>query len=134
MLPLSADMQMQQGPEFAITARDEADCAADQRAVDANKLQVSPMLSSICRDISRVPAFDRIADMASQEGGEFRRHPMRRLLQMLIQRFTQRVVAHQRFAEPLTGLGDPLPMRESSLLISFSPSRADPPTPRRDSD
>jgi hypothetical protein len=33
---------------------------------------------------------------------------MRRLLQVFVKRFAQRVVAEQRFAKPLPGLGDAL--------------------------
>jgi len=41
--------------------------------------------------------------MTSQEGGKLRRHPVRRLLQMLIQRLAKGVIVEQRFPKPLPG-------------------------------
>jgi hypothetical protein len=46
--------------------------------------------------------------MAGQEGGKLRRHPVRRLLQVFVQRFAQRVIVEQRFAKPLPGIGNAL--------------------------
>lgn len=46
--------------------------------------------------------------MAGEEGGELRRHPVRRLLRVFVKRFAQRVVAEQGFTEPLPRLGDTL--------------------------
>jgi len=46
--------------------------------------------------------------MARQERGEIRRHAVRGLLQMLIQRRPQAGVVGQRFAKPQPGVGDTL--------------------------
>ena len=70
------------------------------------------------RHIAGIPAFHRIADVAGQEGGKLRRHPMGGLLQMAVERSAQRIVGDQRFAKPLSGMRFAASPLESSALIS----------------
>lgn len=62
--------------------------------VDADELQIFTDIElDLPRHIAGVPALHCVADMAGEEGGELRRHPVRRLLQVFVKRFAQRVVA-----------------------------------------
>ena len=74
-----------QGRDLRQQPQYQADRAADQGAVDTDKLQVFADIEfNLPLHIPRIPAFDRIADMTSQEGGKLWRHPMGRLLQVFV--------------------------------------------------
>ncbi len=80
-----------------------------QGTVDADELQIFTDIElDLPRHIAGVPALHCVADMAGEEGGELRRHPVRRLLQVFVKRFAQRVVASKVSPEPLPRLGDTL--------------------------
>lgn len=102
-------MQMQQRGDLREQPQQQADGSPHQGTVDADELQIFTDIElDLPRHIAGVPALHCVADMAGEEGGELRRHPVRRLLQVFVKRFAQRVVAELGFTEPLPRLGDTL--------------------------